>query len=184
MQLAQYVTLSQLKQLRTDNVPIERDFEFGLGAPDQDVKASTVKSIASTIMPAVKSTIKVEGLASERKAELITIFLPSTLTFQRPVVAQGSNAIFGSVTTQDIANHVRESLAHNPEASRVLVTDFDVRFVIPESKATPVEGEVDTEERLKHLGVYEVSISVKGLDDAITRRVKIVESADAKEQSV
>jgi ribosomal protein L9 len=181
---AEYVPQAQIRTLRLSNTPIERDPAFGLDLPDVPVENKDIRSIQSTMKP----TVRIEQLTPERKAELITIFLPATLVFNRPVVENSTNqAIYGSVSIQDIAAHVRQSLAHNPEASRVLVTDFEARFVLPEGKKSPdarktPDGEELEDDKVKHLGEYEVEIQVHGSGDIIKRKVRVLPNTPDKSE--
>jgi len=75
-------------------------------------------------------------------------------------------AIYGSVSTHDVAQYIRESVAYNDEAAQIQVNETNVRIV------NPVEGDDAT--RIKHLGQYEVEITVKGADLIVRRRVTVL----------
>jgi ribosomal protein L9 len=126
--------------------------------------------------------------------ELITIFSPATIDFVRQPIEEenspsgprlgasetadilaaaekaeksaGKTGIYGSVTTADVAASIRESLADNEEAARVILSENDIRFV---------EGLVDGEtSRVKHLGKFKVEIHVKGAEKALPRSVRVL----------
>jgi len=126
--------------------------------------------------------------------ELITIFSPSTIDFIRQPIEEenspslprlgasetadilaaaekaeksaGKTGIYGSVTTADVAASIRESLADNEEAARVILSENDIRFI---------EGLVDSEtSRVKHLGKFKVEIQVKGAEKALSRFVRVL----------
>lgn len=73
-------------------------------------------------------------------------------------------AIYGSVSTSDVVSSIKESLAENDEAARVVLTEGDVKFVgLDETDAV----------RVKHLGDYEVEIQVKGAGSPVKRTVRV-----------
>jgi len=76
-------------------------------------------------------------------------------------------AIYGSVSTQDIASAIKAVLASDGEGIRVVVGAEDVTFV----QRAETEGTGDTD-RVKSLGEFEVSINVKG-GSTVTRTVKV-----------
>ena len=89
--------------------------------------------------------------------ELLDTFIPPTIDFSRQRIEQekeakprygasgaadvltaaamsakpkaSSNAIYGSVSTADIAATLKAGLSHNDEAARVIVNEADIRFV-------------------------------------------------------
>lgn len=76
---------------------------------------------------------------------------------QEPV--QG--AIFGSVSTTDIANTIRELMAADPEGSRISLDPRDIRFVT----------EDDGVDRVKSLGRWEIDITPGGSASALRKDV-------------
>src|SRR4051794_32734271 len=116
--------------------------------------------------------------------ELLDTFIPPTIDFFRQAKEQdeaptqrfgASSAadilsaaakkhhigIYGSVSTADVAATVREALAHNDEAARVILRDQDVEFLEGHS-----EGDAT---RIKQLGTFNVEIKVAGATEPITR---------------
>lgn len=76
-------------------------------------------------------------------------------------------AIYGSVSTQDIAQYIRESISYNDEAAQIQLAESNVKIV------DPIEGDDAT--RIKHLGQYEVEVSFKGADLVVRRKVSVME---------
>lgn len=76
-------------------------------------------------------------------------------------------AIFGSVSTTDIAAAVRELLVADPEAARIMLDGRDVRFV-----GMPKEDGAD---RVKMLGRWEVEIIPRGEAHGLEPVRKMVE---------
>jgi ribosomal protein L9 len=75
-------------------------------------------------------------------------------------------AIYGSVSTQDVAQYIRETIAYNDEAAQIQLNETNVKIV------DPIEGDDAT--RIKHLGQYEVEITVKGADLVVRRKVAVL----------
>lgn len=72
-------------------------------------------------------------------------------------------SIYGSVTTSDIASNLKAILAEDEEGARVVLSPEEILFV--------EEGE--EYDRVKHLGVFEIDIRVKGATDVIRRTIKV-----------
>ena len=81
-------------------------------------------------------------------------------------------AIYGSVSTQDVLNAVRAVMANNDEAARVVLHESDIQFV----------GLPDVEDseagKLKHIGEFTMEIKVKGFDKVVKKAVKILPFED------
>ena len=76
-------------------------------------------------------------------------------------------AIYGSVSTADIAESIKAILANTEEGARVVLSAEDVTIITNEG---PMPGaEVD---RLKALGEFEVDIRVKG-GEAVRRFISV-----------
>jgi ribosomal protein L9 len=80
----------------------------------------------------------------------------------RPKASQ-KTSIYGSVTTADIAENIRAVLVEDNVGARVVLTSEDITFV--------EEGE--EKDRVKHLGVFEIDIRIKGAADNIRRTIKV-----------
>lgn len=84
-------------------------------------------------------------------------------------------AIYGSVSTQDIAQSIREQVAYNDEAAGIQLGESNVKIV------DPIEG--DDANRIKHLGQYEVEVSFKGADLIVRRRVAVIAPREGSAES-
>ena len=79
-----------------------------------------------------------------------------------------SQAIYGSVSTQDVLMALRAAMADNDEAARVVLHEQDISFAdLPEAE----DGEAG---KLKHTGDFSVDIKVKGSDISIRRVVRVI----------
>lgn len=76
-----------------------------------------------------------------------------------------SNAIYGSVSTADIAATLKAALAHNDEAARVILNEADIRFATTTEEADAL--------RVKELGVYKIEIQLPGAAEPIMRNVRV-----------
>jgi len=99
---------------------------------------------------------------------LLEALLPSKLQFHRTAIKLDSqdDAIYGSVSTQDIVQSIRSELSHNDEAARVSVSEDDVKFL---NLRDGGDGR-----RVKRLGHFEVEISQKGTDRTLRRPIIIL----------
>lgn len=75
-------------------------------------------------------------------------------------------SIYGSVSTADILSSIRNDLARNDEAARIVLTEEDVRIV------NLAEG--DETGRVKRLGDFEVDIRIKGAEEPLKRIVRVL----------
>ena len=76
-------------------------------------------------------------------------------------------AIYGSVSTADIAASIKAALAMDEEGARVVLGPEDV--IIVSGKGDEDGGEAD---RIKNLGEFEIDVRVKGVE-AIRRIVRV-----------
>lgn len=76
-----------------------------------------------------------------------------------------ANAIYGSVSTADLAATIKSALAHNDEASRVVLNESDVKFVSGHE-----EGDAS---RVKQLGTFKAEIRLPGAERALVRNIRI-----------
>lgn len=83
---------------------------------------------------------------------------------QKPKVPE-AQAIYGSVSTQDVLVAVRAALGNNDESARVVVEEDDLRFVA-------LTGE--DAGKIKHVGEYALEIKVKGMENGIKRTVRVI----------
>lgn len=85
-----------------------------------------------------------------------------------PSSKSNRTAIYGSVSTSDVALSIKALLAENEEASKVVISDEDVKFI----------GDVVADEdvgRVKHIGEFQIDIQVKGAATPVRRLVRVLE---------
>ncbi|KAM3075722.1 Fructose-bisphosphate aldolase 1 [Clarireedia jacksonii] len=134
----------------------------------------------------------VEILSPERSSELLSRLLPPSLEFSRTAItiaplparrtspsipassvisaAAGGNekreppkvAIYGSVSTTDIAANLKAILAEDEQGKRVVFGPEDITFV----------GKTEKKDQVTHVGTYEIDIKVKGAD-AVRRTIRV-----------
>ena len=77
-------------------------------------------------------------------------------------------AIYGSVSTQDVLVAMRSVLAGNDDAARVVLQESDIAFVdLPELEGSEAG-------RVKHTGDYKVEIWIKGASKAVMRTIRVI----------
>lgn len=88
--VADYVTMPELKRLKAENVPIERDHAFGMEKTPPPSSQSLLTPLESDVTPApVRKAPEVEKLTPERSMELLDIFVPHRMDFYRqPIVEE------------------------------------------------------------------------------------------------
>lgn len=106
-----------------------------------------------------------ETPVQKRSPSLRPLSQPSTAASVATV--EGKKAIFGSVSTSDIAASIRELLAKDAEGSRIVLGPEDISFAIATEES----------DRVKHLGQFEVDIRVKGSPKALRRTINVVAEA-------
>jgi hypothetical protein len=179
---AEYMTANRFAELGLSKENIgERDPVFGLGgaAPveeeEQEPQQPTV-TIKSVTVCSRTSKDPVVGSADRttqpaRARELLEAHLPPTLTFQRSPIsipaAEPSTtlevALFGSVSTEDIALEVRQLLLKDLETSLVRIESRDIQII----------GMEAVQDRVKTLGRWEVDIRVSDLTP-VRRAIEVV----------
>ncbi|KAF2148204.1 hypothetical protein K461DRAFT_324579 [Myriangium duriaei CBS 260.36] len=188
--VAAYVPLAQQRQLKKDKVPIIRDVLFGAdsgklskrrqaqvdrakraGGVVTGIETDETVEVEKEILPGTT----VERVEPSRSQELISVLVPGRLDFARQVQSAETGTIFGSVTTADVAAVVTQALAHNDEASRVLVTEEDIIFIDVKDEG----GNLAVTNRVKSLGRFKVEIKVKGAEEPVMRIVNIVSQETA-----
>ena len=78
-----------------------------------------------------------------------------------------ADAIYGSVSLDDVLNSIRASLSNNDEASRVVLSEEDLVF-----QGGVAEGARSV---VKRLGEFTVAIRAKGAEESVTRTVRVLE---------
>ncbi|KAH8732515.1 hypothetical protein GQ44DRAFT_602853 [Phaeosphaeriaceae sp. PMI808] len=190
--VADYVPAVQLKQLKTQELDMSRDFTYGVRLNLEE--AEPEEELVLARKPYVRP-IEIDVLSPERTMELIYTFVPPTIDFYRQRIeseresrprigasgaadvltaaAMGSkpkahtDAIYGSVSTADVATTIKGALAHNDEAARVILNEADIHFLSGHE-----EGDTS---RVKQLGVFKVEIQVPGAEKPLVRNVRIRE---------
>ncbi|KAJ4338553.1 hypothetical protein N0V87_003882 [Didymella glomerata] len=187
--VADYVPFKQLKLLKAQEVDMQRDTTFGVRVALEEVDEE--EELLTPRKPYVRP-IEIEVLSPERSMELLDTFVPPTIDFSRQRIEaqenkprygasgaadvltaaamganteRSSNAIYGSVSTADIASTLKAALAHNDEAARVILNEADVRFV-----TNTEEGDA---QRVKELGVYKIEIQLPGAAEPLVRNVRV-----------
>jgi hypothetical protein len=72
-------------------------------------------------------------------------------------------SIYGSVSTPDIAASLKAILAEDEDGARVVLSPEEISFV----------EEAEDGDRVKHLGVFEIDIRLKGAPDAVRRTIRV-----------
>jgi len=72
-------------------------------------------------------------------------------------------AIYGSVSTADIAASLKAILAEDEDGARVVLGPEEISFV----------ETTEESDRVKHLGIFEIDIRLKGAPDAVRRTIKV-----------
>jgi len=88
--------------------------------------------------------------------------------------APAGTSIFGSVSTSDVATSIKALLASTELAGRIILNDDDIHFT---------DSEVASAGKIKQVGEYEIEIRVKGREESIKRKVRVLPvDASAAEQ--
>ncbi|KAI5360967.1 putative ribosomal protein L9 [Septoria linicola] len=87
---AEYVTMPELRTLRSQNVPIERDYMFGKKDPSSAADGPLLMPLRDEPTPLpVRRGPEVEKLTTERSVQLLEIFVPHRIDFYRqPIVEE------------------------------------------------------------------------------------------------
>lgn len=76
--------------------------------------------------------------------------------------------IFGTVSNADVVSRIIHLLSENQEASRIVLSAEDVKFV---NISTQTAAEAD---KIRHLGEYKVEVRVKGGETPVERLVRVI----------
>lgn len=180
----------------------EEDIEHDLSqAPEQSADASsTPRRFAAARAP------EIEKITPQRSLELVENFVPHRLEFHRQPAPEKPKpkkpmpqfrgaagdlmasrlhsedgrlrAIFGSVTPQDVLAAVREGMARNDEAARVVLLESEIAFVDLPDVLGAEAG------RVKHMGDFTVEIRARGAEGAVRRVVRVLPQEERKEEMV
>ncbi len=72
-------------------------------------------------------------------------------------------SIYGSVTSTDIISNLKAILAEDSEGERIVISPEDITFV----------DEHEENDRIKHLGVFEIDIAIKGVSETVRRTIRV-----------
>ncbi|MCJ1371449.1 hypothetical protein MMC20_002666 [Loxospora ochrophaea] len=181
--LAMYMTDANVKSAR--DMIVERDVNFGLERPQESAETSPV-NVQLRLLPPQVATRIIRDLVptyiefyrspiSEPRTEApgtmprrtVTATADFPVATSGPVPEAASTAIYGSVSTADVAASLRALLAEDEEGAMVVLNADDI--TIRKSAVMESAGESD---RLKTLGDFEVDIQVKG-GEAVRRVVRV-----------
>ncbi|CAP65031.1 uncharacterized protein PODANS_1_14200 [Podospora anserina S mat+] len=193
--LAEYMTVARFKELGLSpkNDVGERDPTFvDMKVLEQLPAAKPPAPVAEPQQAAkpVKKTIK-----PERVRELLERLVPKTITFYRipipappsntatisPLVAvaaaqetpQGPLAIYGSVSTKDIASSIKSCISADEDGAQINIEPAHVTVL----------GLKDEINKIKELGRFEVKVSIGNSDlEPITRSVEVLPSEEKTQE--
>ncbi|KAI9734513.1 MAG: hypothetical protein M1834_002113 [Cirrosporium novae-zelandiae] len=206
---AEYMTATQLAAMDPDELElaqqaahVERPEEKTDNAKDTNTNSFALPATPTPTLNHSKSTaleIKQQQLEPKRAAGLLSQVLPPVLSFPRAAIrapssdssSSGPVPIYGSVSTIDIANSIKEILTSASTsasrskkltaqeqslvlASRIQVSPEDISIVAAKRgriEAAPVEDA----SRVKHLGEWDIEISIKGVLAPVKGKVRIVD---------
>ncbi|KAG9563406.1 hypothetical protein KCU77_g17924, partial [Aureobasidium melanogenum] len=98
-----------------------------------------------------------------------------------PATTSSSSAtpIFGTVSNADVVSRIIHLLSENQEASRIVLSAEDVKFV---NLSSQTAAEAD---KIRHLGEYKLEVRVKGGETPVERLVRVlpIETESATLQS-
>ena len=73
-------------------------------------------------------------------------------------------SIYGSVSTNDIAGNLKAILAEDSRGALVVFASENITFV---------EQTSDDKDRVKHLGIFDIEIQLKGAPDVVKRTIQV-----------
>lgn len=116
--------------------------------------------------PAVEASNSRAGL-TDIAAELFELRAESVRQAEKEAKLKRGQAIYGSVSTLDVYEAIKASMALNEESSRVVLDEGAISFT---------STDVDTEDagKLKRTGTFDYTIKVRGADTTIKRNLKII----------
>ncbi|KAF7931196.1 uncharacterized protein EAE98_002380 [Botrytis deweyae] len=160
--------------------------------PVQDQKKA-LKFLSGERRLNIKKVVELELLSPERSTAILADLIPPYIDFFEtaitvaplpvkkvsPSLASSSSIsaaasknstgkpekvpIYGSVSTADIAAKMKTILGQDSEGKRVVFGPEDIKFV----------QETEEKDRVKHLGIYEIDIQLRGAPESVRRSIKI-----------
>ncbi|KAL1650321.1 hypothetical protein SLS58_001136 [Diplodia intermedia] len=197
---ADYVTPTQLRELKVKDVPVERNYMFGMDEPEamEEETGPEVLEIASP------KPIEVKGISPERAMQLIDIFVPPRITLIKEIAKAQPSQTEPKQETKEQPRPWGMSAADvlaaasvapaKPADTRVRlhgsVSTADIvtfvktqledneegsRVVLSERDVQFLGGtEPNDDTRIKYLGDYEVEIKIKGTEGGVRRKLRIL----------
>lgn len=101
------------------------------------------------------------------KGAVAELFAARQKRDEKQAKSMATQAIYGSVSTADVAAAVRAAMENNDESARVLIAETDIKFV-------DTDQEVETLGRVKHVGSFPVEIMIKGAEAGLRRTVRVL----------
>lgn len=105
---------------------------------------------------------KDQGFSSAAADLLAAAAAPPTPT------STSATPIFGTVSNADVVSRIVHLLSENQEASRIVLTAEDVKFV---NLSTQTNAESD---KIRQVGQYKVEVTVKGGEAPVERLVRVI----------
>lgn len=133
---ADYVTMSELRTLRAQNIPIKRDYTFG--KRESDTSSTAASDAASLSGPEAteeytRKAPEVERLTSARSIELLEIFVPHRMDFYRqPIIEEAPKK-----EESEAAQPKKEERRQQRTASSAAADLLAARTQKPQTKAQP-----------------------------------------------
>lgn len=201
--IASYIPYTELRALRRQEVPMERDPDFDpvlFAKAKSGSDADTGLSQAEQQEASMFQSSPITSLTPERSKELLEIFVPSRLDFYRPAIIEEvkeperpeRESNFGEGAGAELL--AARSQAAKPKATGqqaiygsvsshdVLVavravmgnsTDEARRVVLHDGDVVFVGLEQGDHERVKHVGEFMVEIKVGGVETGVKRIVRV-----------
>ncbi|KAI9831865.1 MAG: hypothetical protein M1826_002897 [Phylliscum demangeonii] len=195
---AEYVTVAQLKALNLHRTTFERDFMFGMDQPaDETSSANDAEgSFEAALGRARLSPQELLHLFAVQLPPILEFVRAPIPPAPSPVPAASSAAadqaaasdsvdvslapapspqaaIYGSVSTAEVAASITAFFESHPEHARIGLTAEEIAFA-------PIDGDDAVEpDRVKRLGTFTFVIQPKGLGEFIRRTVVVTAEANA-----
>ena len=83
-------------------------------------------------------------------------------------ISTSATPIFGTVSNADVVSRIVHLLSENQEASRIVLSAEDVKFV---NLSNQTNAEAD---KIRQLGEYKVEVTVKGGETPVERLVRVI----------
>lgn len=88
----------------------------------------------------------------------------------------GRTAIYGAVSLEDVRDSIRSVVSTTPEFEKLNLADVKIDFMnLPEG---------EERQRIKHIGSYQLCVSMLGREETVVREVNVVPEAPRTAQSL